>query len=222
MIHVLLVDEQRLFSEAVRSLLATEEDIEQVAIATSGQEAIEYIREHEPDVVLMDIHVPQVNGIKATVHIKDNFPATKIIFLTSFAEKDLVIAGIIAGADGFLLKDIDARSLMQAIRNAYQGEVVISGEAARILATKIVNLKYTRKDILKEKLLNRNIHLSAREADVAILLSEEQPNKEMAETLQLSEGTVKNYNSDIYRKLQVKTRREAIAYLQGLFSEFDQ
>lgn len=220
MIHVLLVDEQRLFNEAVRSLLATEKDIGTIGMVTTGKAAIQYIKDKQPDVVLMDIHTPAVDGIKATIHIKDNFPKTKIIYLTSFTDKELVIAGMIAGADGFLLKDIDANNLIQSIRNAYEGQVVISGEAAKILATTIVELKYDRQEVLRSKLANRGVHLSSREVDVSLLLADGMANKHMASALHLSEGTIKNYISDIYSKLQVKSRKEAVTYLQQAFGNF--
>lgn len=216
MIHVLLVDEQRLFSEAVRSLLITENDIDKVGIAQSGEEAMKYIHDEQPDVILMDMHVTGFDGIKAAVHIKDNYPHMKIIFLTSVAEKEFVVAAIIAGAEGFLLKDIDHASLIQSVRNAYNGQVVISGEAAAILARKIVEIKCSREDILQVKLSNRNISLSEREIDIASLLIDNISNKHIAKILHLSEGTVKNYISTIYSKLNVKSRKNAIDYLQGL------
>lgn len=220
MIHVLLVDEQRLFSEAVRSLLATEDDIETIGIVTSGKDAISYIEEKQPDVILLDIHLPEVDGIKTVIHIKDKYPSTKVIFLTSFAENDLVISGMIAGADGFLLKDIDASNLIQSIRNAYNGQVVISGYAARILAKTIVDFKYERSDILKKEMSNRNIELTKRESDIALLMSDNLSNKEIAEKFDLTQGTIKNYISDLYSKIGVRTRREAVASIQDLLDRY--
>lgn len=215
MIKVLLVNEQKLFNEAVESLLSTEEDIEVVGAVTTGQDAMDQIQGKEPDIILLDIHMSSVDGIRLTVHIKDNYPHIKVIFLTTFSEKELVVAGILAGGDGFLLKNIDTDNLLQSIRNVYKGQIIISGEAAKILAQDIVELKYGRHDILKKGLEKRNIHLSEREVQIAILMLDKLTNRGIAKKLHLSEGTVKNYVSDVYGKLNVNTRKSAIEFLQS-------
>ncbi|OZU88245.1 DNA-binding response regulator [Virgibacillus indicus] len=219
MIKVLLVDDQKLFSEGVRSLLSREEDMVVVGAASNGKEAMEKMLKHEPDVVLMDIHMPQVDGIKATIQIKEHFPKTKVILLTTFADEELVLIGKKVGADGFLLKDLSASHVIRSIRDAYHDEIVISGEAARILARQILQVNYSKKELLSQKLANREINLSARELDIAHLLMEETSNKHIAQRLFLSEGTIKNYISEIYNKVNIHNRKEVIAYLQGLFSK---
>lgn len=216
MIKVLLVNGQRLFNEAVESLLKTENDMTVVGKATTGKDALEQIQTKSPDVILLDVHMSDIDGIKMTVHIKDNYPDMKVIFLTTFSNKQLVIAGIVAGADGFLLKNIDTESLLQSIRNAYRNQVVISGDAAKIIAKAVIEIKYDPHEILKAKLDKRDIHLSDREVDIALLLIKKQTNKEISRKLYLSEGTVKNYISDMYSKLGVSTRKEARDYLEKL------
>lgn len=216
MIKMLLVNEQRLFNEAIQSLLSTETDIDVVGMATTVQDAMMQIPEKVPDVILLDVHMSKVDGIKATVHIKDNYPHIKVILLTNFSKKELVVAGILAGADGFLLKNIDTENLLQSIRNAYHDQVVISGDAARILAQTVMDLKYDRHDILKRMLEKRNIYLSDREVEVALLLKDKYTNSGISKKLYLSEGTIKNYVSEIYSKLHVVTRKEAIAYLESM------
>lgn len=218
MIKVLLVNEQRLFNEAVESLLTPEADMIVVGKATTGKDAIEQIQSKLPDVILLDVHMPDIDGIKMTVHIKENYPDIKVIFLTTFTNRELVIAGIIAGADGFLLKNIDTDSLLQSIRNAYRDQVVLSGEAAKILAKAVIEVKYDLHEILKTKLAKRDIELSHRELEIALLLVDEHTNKEIARKLYLSEGTVKNYISEMYSKLNVHTRKEARDYLEQLTS----
>jgi len=218
MIKVLLVNEQRLFNEAVESLLITEADMIVVGKATTGKDAIEQIQIKLPDVVLLDVHMPDIDGIKMTVHIKENYPDIKVIFLTTFSNKQLVIAGIIAGADGFLLQSIDAENLLQSIRNAYRNQVVISGDAAKIIAKAVIEVKCEPHEILKTKLAKRDIELSHRELEIALLLVNEHTNKEIARKLYLSEGTVKNYVSEMYSKLNVHTRKEAIDYLEKLIT----
>src|SRR5690625_5578528 len=160
MIKVLLVNGQRLFNEAIESLLSTEADIDVVGMAITVQDAMIQIYKKAPDIVLLDVHMSSTDGIKTTVHIKDNYPNIKVIFLTTFSNKQLVIAGIVAGADGFLLKNIDTESLLQSIRNAYRNQVVISGDAAKIIAKAVIEIKYDPHEILKAKLDKRDIHLS--------------------------------------------------------------
>lgn len=216
MIKVLLVNEQTLFNEAIASLLSTAADIDVVEAITDGKEAMKEIQEKKPDIILLDIHMTSIDGIKLTVHIKDNYPNIKVIFLTSFSKRDFVIAGVLAGADGFLLKDIDAENLLHSIRNAYKNQMVISGEAAKILAKHVVELEHDRHKVLKKRLAFNNIHVSERELEIALLLIDEFTNKELCNALSLSEGTIKNYVSELYSKLHVNTRREAIHYLRNL------
>src|SRR5690625_1208551 len=218
MIKVLLVNGQRLFNEAVESLLVSEDDLTVVGKATTGKEAMAQITNQRPDVVLLDLHMSDIDGIKLTVHMKDNYPNMKVIFLTTFSNKQLVIAGIVAGADGFLLKSIDADNLIHSIRNVYRDQVVISGDAAKILAKAVLEVKYAPHEILKEKLAKRDIHLSHREIEIALLLIEKYTNKEISQKLYLSEGTIKNYISELYSKLSVHTRKEARDYLVKLTS----
>lgn len=218
MIKVLLVNGQKLFNEAVKSLLFPEPDMFVVGSATTGEDALGQIQIKLPDVVLLDVHMPDVDGIKMTMHIKDNYPHIKVIFLTTFSNKKLVIAGIAAGADGFLLKNIDSDSLLQSIRNAYRDQVVFSGEVAKILAKAVIEVRYDPHEILKAKLEKRDIYLSHRELEVASLIIDKCTNKEISQKLYLSEGTIKNYISEIYSKLNVRTRKEAMNYLRKLTS----
>ncbi|MBY7144611.1 response regulator transcription factor [Virgibacillus sp. NKC19-3] len=216
MISVLLVEDQRLFAEGVRALIERVDDMEVVGTATDGKEAVQFMSQSEADVILMDIYMPRVNGILATTHLKDNYPGVKIVLLTSFADEDLVVAGMVWGADGFLSKKLDATRLIQSIRNAYDDQVVISGEAARILAKKIQGFKYGRKQLLERELDKQHIHLGERELDIAYLIMKEMTNKHIAQQLFLSEGTIKNYISDIYHKVNIHNRKDVIAYLRGL------
>ncbi|WP_373893850.1 response regulator [Virgibacillus sp. CBA3643] len=219
MIRILLADDQRLFTEGVRALIEQIDDMEVVGTASDGEEAVRFMDHSETDVILMDIHMPRVNGIIATTHLKDNYPDVKIILLTSYADEDLVIAGFIWGADGFLSKSLDANRLIQSIRNAYDDQVVISGEAASILAKKIQGFKYSKKQLLGRELDKRHIHMTGRELDIAYLIMKETTNKHIAQQLFLSEGTIKNYISEIYNKIDIHHRKDVIVYLRGLLSE---
>ncbi|UJL45822.1 response regulator transcription factor [Virgibacillus sp. NKC19-16] len=219
MIRILLADDQRLFTEGVRALIEQIDDMEVVGTASDGEEAVRFMEHSEVDVILMDIYMPRVSGIIATTHLKDNYPDVKIILLTSFADEDLVVAGLVWGADGFLLKSLDATRLIQSIRNAYDDQVVISGEAASILAKKIQGFKYSKKQLLGRELDKRHIHMTRRELDIAYLIMKETTNKYIAQQLFLSEGTIKNYISEIYNKIDIHHRKDVIVYLRGLLPE---
>ena len=216
MIKVLLVEDQRLFREGVNALIMAEDDMKVVGIANHGQEAIQKIVKLQPDIVLMDVHMPEVDGIKATVHIMEHYPNVKVILLTTHADEDLITNGLSVGAKGFLLKSLDATRLIRSIRDVYDDQVVLSGEAARILANKLLDYQYDKKEILGKNLENFDIYLSRRELDIAFLLMENMTNKYMAQELYLSEGTIKNYISEIYNKIGFRNRKEAIAYLRGI------
>ncbi|MFD2627840.1 response regulator [Oceanobacillus kapialis] len=218
MIKVMLVEDQRLFSEGVEALISNTEDIQVVGVANNGKEAIEIFKQCLPDVVLMDIHMPELDGIKATIRVKETHPDVKVILLTTYADEDLVITGVNAGADGFLLKSLRSASLIRSIREVYDNEIVLSGAAARILAEKIRDHTYSKKEILDRKLRNRNITLSARELDIAYLLMDHLTNKQIAEKLFLSEGTIKNYISELYHKFDIPNRKKLLQYLQKVLN----
>ncbi|MGP4106001.1 response regulator [Virgibacillus sp. L01] len=135
MINVLLVDNQRLFREGVKALTDSQQDINIIGMAPNGQDAIAMITELVPDVVLMDVHMPDMDGIRATAHIIEMHPTVKVVLLTTVAEEELIIRGISVGADGFLLKELYPDTLHNAIRDAYRGQVVLSREIAQILAS---------------------------------------------------------------------------------------
>lgn len=217
LINVMLIDKNRLFLEAVQSLIDQEEDIQVIGMVTKGKAAIELMDEKQPDIVLLDLHLPQIDGIKVTHYIKEKYPETKVIFLTSETNEEMLMKGIASGADGFLLKNCDSESFIRSIRETYRGEVVISGIPARILANRVLQLIYDRKVLLKEKLLINDIRLTKRELDIAYLLIRNATNKEIAQELYLSEGTVKNYVSELYRKFNMKRRADLVSYLRDLY-----
>ncbi|MYL46675.1 response regulator [Virgibacillus halodenitrificans] len=219
MVKVLLVDDQRLFTDGIIAILAETDDIQVVGVATNGEEAIAKFQQYEPDLVLMDIHMPHVNGIRATLDIKESYPDVKVILLTTFADEDLIVRGFNVGADGYLLKDLNGEKLIWAIREAERGEMVISGPVARILAKKIREYKYDKKEIFRQKLATLEVVLTPRELEIAYMLMEEETNKSIAQKLYLSEGTIKNYISDLYHKLNIHSRKRVIDFLKGLFSK---
>ncbi|SHG03073.1 response regulator transcription factor [Ornithinibacillus halophilus] len=221
MIKILLVDDQRLFRAGVKSLLNDLEDMEVIGTAEDGEEAVRVVEEKNPDVVLMDIHMPNLDGIRATAQIKRKFPDTKVVFLTTQAVEGLVIRGIDVGADGFLIKELYPDNLEQAIRDAYRGQMVLSGEVASVLVGRIRELTKDPIQILAIRLENRGIKLTKRELEISMLLLDGKTNTQLAKHFQLREGTIKNYISDLYMKLDLHNRRQVIAYLQDILAFAD-
>lgn len=220
MIRVMVVDNFSIMREGIKAVLQDVSDITIVGTAGDGREAISLTRDVKPDVILMDVHMPRMGGVKAGTHIKEANPDIKIIYLTTFSDEDLVITAMKANADGFLYKEIDANVLIQTIRNVYRNQIVISGESARILAERVQNI-HSGKEVLEKKLNERNLFLTERELEIAKLLMQDKTNRYIAVHLHLSEGTVKNYISEIYTKLNMHRRSKVIVYFKDLISDFN-
>lgn len=213
-IKVLIVDDQELILESLNIVLAMEDDIEVVGLAKNGEEAIDYCEQSQPDILLMDINMPIMDGVVATAKIKPRFPSTKIIILTSYKEVEYVLAALSHGAEGFLLKAIHPKNLIAGIRVVHTGGTLISQEMADKMIKSMlrsgVSSSMDTKNVEPEWLENNNeFGLSAREIEVLHKLALGLRNQDIAKALFLSEGTVKNYISNIYSKLNVKGRKEA-------------
>lgn len=199
-IKVLLADDQELILESLHIVLSMEQDLEIVALAKNGEEAVKGCEQFMPDIVLMDVNMPVMDGVAATALIKERMPATKIIMLTSYKEVEYVLAALSNGAEGYLLKAIHPRDLAAGIRVVQAGGTLISQEMANKMIKNMNNTTPAK---------NNEFGLTAREIEVLHKLAAGLRNQEIAEVLYLSEGTVKNYISTIYAKLNVKGRREA-------------
>ncbi|MNZ84386.1 Transcriptional regulatory protein DegU [compost metagenome] len=199
-IKVLIADDQELILESLHIVLSLEEDIEIAALAKNGEEAVQGCEQFQPDIVLMDINMPVMDGVAATALIKKRFPDIKIIMLTSYKEVEYVLAALSHGAEGYLLKAIHPKDLAAGIRVVHAGGTLITQE----MAGKMI------KSMNHSSAVKSNEYgLSARELEVLHKLASGLRNQDIAEALFLSEGTVKNYISTIYSKLHVKGRREA-------------
>jgi len=213
-VRVLLVDDQTIIREGLTTILKYESGIEVVGQASDGKEALVLARTLEPDVVLMDIKMPVLGGIPATRRIKKELPDTRVIILTTYDADDLVFEGIKAGAQGYLLKDVSAETLTDAIRGVVRGEARIDpkvaskvlGEFRRMLAD-VPPSPVTQANEDSDLVLTP---LTEREEDVLGLLAEGLSNKEIGARLFLAEGTVKNYTSAIIGKLQANDRTHAV------------
>ncbi len=205
MITLLLVDDQRLMRDGLRTLLEMEDDLQVVAEAENGQQAVEAFVRHQPDVVLMDIRMPHMDGVEATRRILHAYPQARIIILTTFDDDEYVFEALRAGALGYLLKDVSAAELAEAIRTVAAGGALIEPSVARKVIAEFARLKPPVHPLdagLREP-------LTERESEILALLAQGLSNKAIAARLYLAEGTVKNYVSNIFDKLGVSDRTQA-------------
>ncbi|WP_372632194.1 response regulator [Cohnella sp.] len=207
-IRVMLVDDQKILLEGLETLISLRSNLQIVATAQSGEEALERLREVVPDVVLMDIRMPGMGGVKATEAILERYPHVIVLILTTFDDEAYIIEALSNGASGYLLKDIDGEKLVQAIYEALSGNLLLTGKVANKLALNI------RKQNNRFDRLGEELEFSPRELDLARLLVEGHNAKEMAEKLFLTQGTVKNYLSDIYAKIGTNDRAKATLILK--------
>lgn len=211
MIKILLVDDQIILAEGLKSVLQTCNDFEVVGIAIDGVEAIRMARRFKPDVILMDIRMPVMNGVVATKHIKEYDDNIKIIVLTTFDDSDYILSAINNGACGYLLKDISAHVLFAAIKNAYEGDTILPSKIAR----KITNAAmFVSND--KEIKLKKAFNVSDKEVDIIFMIKDGFTNRQIASAMKLSDGTARNYISSIYSKLGVEGRSAAMQKIKEL------
>ncbi|MGJ9458098.1 response regulator [Oceanobacillus sp. CF4.6] len=216
MINIIVVDDQRLFRDGVEAIIERTDDIKVIGAAHNGEMAIQQMEQLRPDVVLMDIHMPDMDGIQTAYYLKENYPEVKVVFLTTKAEEELVISAISVGADGFLIKALHADRLIDTIRMAHGGEIVFSGDVARILARRIRKLTMSKKQIFALAMERIGYNFTKREIEIAYLLMGNYSNNQIANKLFLGEGTVKNYISEIYNKLEIHNRAKAIAFFKRI------
>ncbi|QTH45167.1 response regulator transcription factor [Cohnella sp. LGH] len=214
-ISVMLVDDQKILLEGLETLISLRSNIKIVGTAQSGEEALERLREVVPDVILMDIRMPGMGGVKATEAILERYPHMIILILTTFDDDAYIIEALSNGASGYLLKDIDGEKLVQSIHDALSGNLLLTGKVANKLALNI------RKQNKRLGQLGEELEFSTRELDLARLLVRGHNAKEMAEKLFLTQGTVKNYLSDIYAKIGTNDRAKAVLILERYLSASD-
>jgi DNA-binding NarL/FixJ family response regulator len=203
-IRLLSCDDQDIVCEGLRAMLAPVPQIEVVGVAKDGLEAVDQVRRFQPDLVLMDLKMPRMNGIQATKMIREQFPDVRVLVLTTYDADEWVINAIRNGAAGYLLKDTPQEDLVKAIFNTLKGWHPIDPQVAgRILERVASQPDSTLPD---QKLISQ---LSEREREVLRLLANGLGNAEIARTLFLSEGTIKNYVSVIFSKLGVSDRTQA-------------
>ncbi len=205
-IKLLLVDDQRLMRDGLRTILELEPDLRVVAEAENGLQAIQKYQEEQPDVVLMDIRMPEMDGVEATRQLINDHDDALIIILTTFDDDQYVFDALRAGALGYLLKDVSGEELANAIRTVAQGGALIEPSVARKMVAEFVRMIPSNPQKAAEKLLDP---LTEREEEILKYLAQGLTNKEIANRTYLAEGTVKNYVSTILTKIDARDRTQA-------------
>jgi len=200
-IKLVIVDDHRVVRSGVKALIDTESHMEVIGEAADGREAVTKVKSQNPDVVLMDLVMPEMDGVEATSEITKVDPAPKILILTSFSEEERIIQAIKAGATGYLIKDASPDELVQAIGDVYHGESTLDPKVAGTVLRSVQN---EPQDSSEE--------LTDREVDVLELLAEGLPNEDIAEKLYISERTVRSHVSNILAKLDLTNRTQAALY----------
>lgn len=207
MIRVLLVDDQRLMRDGMKTLLSLEGDLEVAGEAGNGLEAVQQALALRPDVVLMDIRMPGMNGVEATREIRRALPETRVLVLTTFDDDDLVMEALLEGAAGYLTKDLPAEQIADAIRQVCTGGVVMPPPIAAKVVSELARRSATAPAAKGDKAVLDQ--LTDRERDVLRLLGQGFSNKEIGEALFITEGTAKNHVSNLIEKLRLRDRTQA-------------
>jgi DNA-binding NarL/FixJ family response regulator len=200
-IKILIVDDHPVVREGIGAMLKREPDFKIVGEAANGVEAVEKARELSPDVILMDLRMPEMDGVEAITKIKEERPETKFIILTTYSDDEYIFKGIAAGARAYLLKDAPRDELFKAIRAVYRGESLIQPVVASRVLDKLAEL--SKRNPSAET-------LSDREIEVLRLMAKGVSNSNIAEQLSITQSTVKTHITSIFQKLNVTTRTEAV------------
>jgi len=207
-IRVMLVDSHALVREGTRVFLERESDLEVVAEAADGLEAVELAEKHRPDVIIMGVAMPKLNGIEATRRIKAQHPTTAVLILTAYDIDQYIFDLLEAGAAGYLLKDIRMRDLVQAVRAVYAGESILHPAVTK----KVIDRFVGKSAAAEPQETSTPEHLTRRETEVLKLAAEGMSNREIADSLVISIRTVQVHFSNIFAKLGVGSRTEAVVY----------
>ncbi|MGZ4135468.1 MAG: response regulator [Tumebacillaceae bacterium] len=224
MIRLLVVDDQRLMREGLKTVLNLEDGLEVVGLASDGAEALELALREKPDLVLMDIRMPGVDGVQGTRMIREQLPETKVLILTTFNDSDLIFDALDEGASGYLLKDMPTETIVQAILTVQAGGVVLPPETTAQVFAEFKRMKAQTAQPTSAELAPQSPQvvlveeLTEREYEVLSLLGHGLNNKEIADRLVITEGTTKNHVSNIIAKLSLRDRTQAaiFAVRQGI------
>lgn len=211
--RLMIVDDHEVVRMGLRAALEVEDDFTVVAEAANGREALDKARAHRPDIILMDVRMDGGDGIEACRDVRSELPDTRVLMLTSFAEEETVVAALLAGAAGYVLKNVARARLLEALRAVARGETLLDSKVTRAVLEKLANPQPAKPEATDG--------LTAREREVLLLIAEGATNKEIAAKLVVSENTARNHVSHILGKLGFSRRSEAAAYAarKGLTQE---
>lgn len=212
MIRILLADDQRLMCDGLKSMLETDPCLEVVDMVYNGKDAVDLVEKLHPDLVLLDIRMPEMDGVEAVLRIKSKFDDIKTVMLTTFNDEDYILEAITNGADGYLLKDMDTTDLLNAVHNTMKGQMVMPETVAESLKRGLTKIK--QKKTAQCKLLDTGF--TSREVEIAKLLADGFSNSQIATALYLSKGTIRNYISAIYEKLDATDKGGAVSRLKAM------
>lgn len=213
-IKLALIDDHKLFREGVKKILSFEPAFDVVAEADDGRDANDLIENYSPDIVLMDINMPEVNGIEATKELLNSNPSIKVIILSIHDDESYVTHALQTGAQGYLLKEMDTESLMEAIKIVYEGGCYLHPKVTSNLVDeyrKLIESNKEKNDDINQIEYRKPLHLlTKRECEVLQLLSEGESNRKVSKSLVISEKTVKNHVSNVLQKMDVDDRTQAV------------
>ncbi|MFB5282812.1 response regulator [Peribacillus sp. Hz7] len=212
--NIVIIDDHQLFREGVKRILDFEASFDVVAEGDDGSEAMNLVETYHPDVVIMDINMPNVNGIEATQQLIQQYPETKVIILSIHDDENYVQHALKTGAQGYLLKEMDADTLIEAVRVVADGGSYLHPKVTHNLVKeyrRLVSDENANQDTIHAPEIRRPLHLlTRRECEVLQLLADGQSNRAIGETLYISEKTVKNHVSNILQKMNVNDRTQAV------------
>lgn len=213
---VFLVDDHEIFRNGLKQLINSESDMEVIGEASGGEDAIQQLSEIQPDVIIMDIRMPGMNGLETSTRLLEKNPRGRILFFSLFDEPDYVAAALEMGASGYILKDTSNKIFLNAIRTIHQGRYYFIGEVSDVLVKKYLDARQAAGNEGTPE-----ISLSRREEQIMRMLSQGRNNKDIAESLNISIRTIEAHRMNILRKFQVNSIEEAVEYsrINGLLKE---
>lgn len=201
---VMVVEDQPIVRQGLKVILEQDENINVTLEASDGQEAIDKLEKHMVDLVMMDVRMPKMNGLEATRIIKRKWPDIKVLILTTFNDEAYALESLKDGANGFLLKTAESAKLIESVYSCMKGGLTIHDEVAAKVMPRLIQRSYLKEEV--------NINLSPRELEITKLVGHGKTNKEIAETLFLSTGTIKNHLTHILQKMELRDRTQLAIY----------
>lgn len=208
MIRILIVDDQSLIRDGLAMILNLRPELEVVGTASDGDEVVQKVKQLQPEIILMDIRMPRMNGVEGTRLVREKFPYIKVLMLTTFSDSELIFEALEQGASGYLLKDMETDAIAQAILTVHSGGVVLPQDITAQIIEELKKTKVAVECNPPEQLKQ----LTEREVDVLRAIGLGLNNKEIAEKLFITEGTVKNHVSNLISKLELRDRTQAAIY----------